>query len=250
VYIIYYILVKRDHGDFIPSYKGHAVFGIVLALLFFQNPISLALALIGASLPDFDHDVKKNNVYILTISGLIIFTIFYFLNLPYLVGIMICLLAIIFYFSSHRGFTHSIFGIAVLTVLISLIIIIGSFVIVSFNINSVAISNEIAIGIIVLFLGILSLHKRFILPFIFLFSFYLIVLQTYPVNYIIIIFSLFLGFLSHLILDSFTPAGLKIFGPFSSKKVHEKFGIAMIILLGVLAIPQFIQVLNFVLENI
>ena len=198
-------------------------------------------------MPDFDHRVKENNVYILIISGLIIFGVLYFLELPYFIGIMICLLAIILHFPSHRGFTHSIFGITILTVLASLIIILGSFIILSFNANSVAISEEIVIWIIVLFLGILSMNKKFILPFILLFPIGVIFLQIYPVNYIMIIFSLFLGFLSHLILDSFTPAGLKIFEPFSSKKVHKNFGIAMIILLGVLAIPQFIKILNFVL---
>ena len=204
------------------------------------------MTLIGASLPDFDHSVKENNVYMLIISGLIIFGVLYLLKLPCFIGIMICLLAIILYFPNHRGFTHSILGIAILTALIFLIIIMGSFIILSFNTNSVAISDEIAIGIIVLFLAILSLNKKFILPFIFLFSIGLIFLQIYHINYTMIIFSLFLGFLSHLILDSFTPAGLKIFEPFSSKKVHGNFGVATIILLGVLAIPQFIKILNFV----
>lgn len=205
------------------------------------------MALVGASLPDFDHNVKENNVYTLIIIGLLIFGILYFLKLPYFIGILICLLAIIFYFSTHRGFTHSIFGIAILTLLIFLIIIMGSFII-SFNIYSVAISEQTAIGIIVLLLGILTINKRLILPFILLFSFGLIFLQLNPVNYITIIFSLFLGFLSHLILDSFTASGLKIFKPFSSKKVHRVFGIATIIVLGALAIPQLIQIFNFVLH--
>lgn len=159
---------------------------------------------------------------------------------------MICLLAMIFYFSSHRGFTHSIFGIAILTILISLIIIIESLIILSFNLNSVAISEKIAIGIIVLFFGVFSLNKRFILPFIFLFVISLLFLQNYPFDYRMIIFPLFLGFLSHLILDSFTPAGLKIFEPFSSKKVHKNFGVALIILLGLLAIPQIIELLKLI----
>ena len=163
---------------------------------------------------------------------------------------MICLLAIIFYFSSHRGFTHSIFGIAILTVLIFLIIFMGHLIILSLAIGPVAISEKIAIWIIVLFLGILSLHKRFIPLFIFLFFIGLVFFQIYDFDYIMIIFSLFLGFLSHLILDSFTPAGLKIFEPFSSKKVHKNFGVAMIILLGLLAIPQLIWIFNFVFHYI
>jgi inner membrane protein len=219
-----------------------------LGLLFFQNPISLALALIGASLPDFDHDVKVNNVHILIITGLVIFGILYFLNLPYFIGILICLLAIIFYFSNHRGFTHSIFGIAILTALIFSIIIMGSFIILSISTGSVAISEKIAIGVMIIFLGILSLNKKLILPFILLFSIGLLFLQVFPVNYIVMIFSIFLGFLSHLILDSFTPSGLKVLKPFSSRKFHKDFGVTTVILLGILAIPQLIQVLNFILD--
>jgi len=198
------------------------------------------LTLIGASLPDFDHDVKKNNVYILIITGLVIFGILYLLSLPYLIGIMICLLAIIFYFSSHRGFTHSIFGITILTVLIFLIIIMGSFTILSLNLKPVIVF-ETALGLMILFLGLISLNKKLILPFILLFFLGLLLLKINPVNYIMMIFSIFLGFLSHLILDSFTPMGVKILTPFSSKKFQKDFGIVMIILLVTLAIPQFIQ---------
>ena len=198
------------------------------------------MTLIGASLPDFDHDVKKNNVYILIITGLVIFGILYLLSLPYLIGIMICLLAIIFYFSSHRGFTHSIFGITILTVLIFLIIIMGSFTILSLNLKPVIVF-ETALGLMILFLGLISLNKKLILPFILLFFLGLLLLKINPVNYIMMIFSIFLGFLSHLILDSFTPMGVKILTPFSSKKFQKDFGIVMIILLVTLAIPQFIQ---------
>lgn len=204
------------------------------------------MALFGASLPDFDHNVNENNVYILIITGLVIFGILYFLNLPYFIGILICLLAMIFYFSSHRGFTHSIFGIIILTVLVFFIIILGSLILLSIKINSVAISEEIAIGGMILFLGILSLNRKLILPFILLFSVGLVFLKSISVNYIILFFSIFLGVLSHLILDSFTPSGVKILVPFSSRKFHKDFGIAMLISLGILSIPQLIQIFKFV----
>jgi len=214
-----------------------------LGLLFFQNPIYLALTLIGASLPDFDHEFRENKVYMLIITGIGISGILYLLNLPYFFGIMICLLAIIFYFSSHRGFTHSIFGISILTVLIVLILVLGSFTLVSLKLELVNVF-EIGIVIIILFLGILFLHRKLILPFLTLFLLGIMFLETFPVNYIMMVFSIFLGFLSHLILDSFTPSGVKILIPFSTRKFHGNFGIIMLFLLGILLIPQFIQVLT------
>ncbi len=44
------------------SYKKHAIFAIILTLPFFPNVFSLALALIAASFPDFDHKVKKKTL--------------------------------------------------------------------------------------------------------------------------------------------------------------------------------------------
>ena len=111
--------------------------------------------------------------------------------------------------------------------------------------ESVAISNELAISIIALFLGVFSLNRKLIVPFIFLFLLGVFFLEIIPINFTWMIFSIFLGFFSHLILDSFTPAGVKIFSPIFSKKFHKSFGIAMLFLLGIIAIPlvipRFIQ---------
>ena len=43
------------------SYKGHTIFALVLALMFFNNPLIIALSVIGANIPDFDHKFKKDN---------------------------------------------------------------------------------------------------------------------------------------------------------------------------------------------
>jgi inner membrane protein len=45
------------------SYKGHSIFAFILALIFFHNPLTIALTIIGANAPDFDHDFKRENVY-------------------------------------------------------------------------------------------------------------------------------------------------------------------------------------------
>ena len=59
------------------SYKGHTIFALVLALMFFNNPLIIALSVIGANIPDFDHKFKKDNVYKMIILGLIVFISLY-----------------------------------------------------------------------------------------------------------------------------------------------------------------------------
>ena len=91
--------------------------------MFFHNPLSIALALIGANVPDFDHKFKKDNVYKIIILGLVVFISLYILKLPYYIGLIIVFLGAVFYFSEHRSFTHSIFGVLTLTSAVSLILI-------------------------------------------------------------------------------------------------------------------------------
>lgn len=93
--------------------------------MFFHNPLLIALTLIGANVPDFDHKFKKDNVYKIIILGLVIFISLYILKLPYYIGLILVFLGVIFYFSEHRSFTHSIFGILVLMASISLILILA-----------------------------------------------------------------------------------------------------------------------------
>ena len=254
------------------------MFSIFLALLFFLNPISIALVLIGANLPDFDHDIKKNNLYKILIIGLIIFIILYIFKLPYYIGIILCCLPIIFYFSNHRGFTHSLLGITVLSILIFLIVISTSAILESiFNSFSIANSQFLALAIMIMGLAIMILNKKLWIPFIIIFSLAIILLLTFlptisintlsqtfhPIlfnsfssnnlqmnifgpftnNLVLIFFPIFLGLLSHLILDSVTPAGIELFRPFSSKKVHKKFAIISLFLVVLLAIGWW----NFIL---
>ena len=69
------------------SYKAHSLFALMLALLYSFNPLIIALVIIGANVPDFDHKFKKDHVYKLIILGLIVFISLYILQLPYLIVI-------------------------------------------------------------------------------------------------------------------------------------------------------------------
>ena len=214
------------------TYKGHSVFALIVSLLFFHSPLLIALTLIGANIPDFDHKFKKDNVYKLIILGLIVFISLYILKLPYYVGLIIVFLGVTFYFSEHRSFTHSIFGVLTLTSAVSLILIWSFQLIVALtDINDYYLIMAILAAII----SVLFLNKNVLMLFLPVFFISLFVFKTGDVNYIEIVLSLFLGVFSHVVLDSFTPSGIKIFAPVSSKKVYRNFGIVSIFALIVLA---------------
>ena len=222
------------------SYKGHSIFAFILSLMFFHNPLTIALTLIGANIPDFDHKFKKENVYKMIILGLIVFISLYILKLPYYIGLIIVFLGVTFYFSEHRSFTHSIFGVLTLTSAVALIVIWGSQLI-----NSVTVidNHYLLMAILIALLSFLFLNKKLLMIFLPLFFIGLFVFPAVEISYLEVVFSLFLGLFSHVVLDSFTPAGIKIFAPISSKKVYRNFGLSMIFLIVFAAILYNIPVL-------
>ena len=228
------------------SYKGHSIFAFILSLMFFYNPLLIALTLIGANIPDFDHKFKKDNVYRMIILGLLVFISLYILKLPYYVGLMVVFLGVVFYFSEHRSFTHSIFGIFTLTAAVSLILIWGSQLI---NAITVIDNYYLLMAVLIALLSFLFLNKKLLMVFIPLFFISLFVIPVTKVTYVEIVLSLFLGLFSHMILDSFTPAGIKIFAPLSSKKVFKNFGLSMIFLLIVISLIYHIPFLFEVFER-
>lgn len=215
------------------SYKGHTIFALILALMFFHNPLIIALSVIGANIPDFDHKLKKDNVYKMIILGLIVFISLYILKLPYYLGLIIVFLGTVFYFSQHRSFTHSIFGVLTLTATVSLILIWAYELLMNITIIP---TSYLFMAILIALLSFLFLNKKLLLIFLPLFFISLFLFGTLTVKYIEIAIGLFLGVLSHIILDAFSPSGIKLFAPISSKKSHKQFGMLSVIILGILAI--------------
>lgn len=200
--------------------------------MFFHSPLLIALTLIGANIPDFDHKFKKDNVYKLIILGLIVFISLYILKLPYLIGLIIVFLGACFYFSEHRSFTHSIFGAVILTSAVSLIVIWAFQLATSFTI----IENQYYIlAIIIALLSFLFLNKKLLMIFLPVFFLSIVFIPFFNINYLEIILAVFIGVFSHIVLDSFTPAGIKIFAPLSSKKVFKQFGLVCIFVLIIFA---------------
>ena len=228
------------------SYKGHSVFALLLALMFFHNPLLIALTFIGANIPDFDHKFKKDHVYKLIILGLIVFISLYILQLPYLIGLIIVFLGVTFYFSEHRSFTHSIFGVLTLTSAVSLIMILGYELVMGVTILN---DSYFVMAVLIAILSFLFLNKKLLMVFLPLFFVSLFFINDFNMTYIEIVLALFLGLFSHVVLDSFTPAGIKIFAPLSSKKVYKRFGLISIFVLITLAIVYNIPVLYKLFEQ-
>ena len=168
--------------------------------MFFHSPLLIALTLIGANIPDFDHKFKKDHVYKLIILGLIVFISLYILKLPYMIGL----------------------------------ILIWSFQLV---ISITDLQNYyLLMAILIALLSFLFLNKNVLMIFLPLFFLSLFIFNTGDINYIELILATFLGLFSHIVLDSFTPAGIKIFAPLSSKKVHSNFGKVSIFVLIAMAL--------------
>lgn len=228
------------------SYKGHSIFALILSLMFFHSPLLIALTLIGANIPDFDHKFKKDNVYKLIILGLIVFISLYILKLPYFIGLIIVFLGVCFYFSEHRSFTHSIFGAIILTASVSLILIWAFLLVINFtNINN----YYFIMAVLIALLSFLFFNKKVLMIFLPLFFISLFILPAGNIDYLEIVFSLFIGLFSHIVLDSFTPSGIKIFAPISSKKVYSNFGKVSIFVLVLLAIIYNAQLLFNLFEQ-
>ena len=210
------------------SYKGHSIFALILSFMFFHSPLFIALTLVGANIPDFDHKLKKDNVYKLIILGLLVFISLYILKLPYYIGLMIVFLGVTFYFSEHRSFTHSIFGVLILTAAVALILIWGYELIVSVTTLG---NYYLLMAILIALLSFLFLNKKVLMIFLPLFFISLFIFPAEEITYLKLTFAIFLGLLSHIVLDAYTPSGIKIFAPLSQKKVHKKFALSMTLIL-------------------
>ena len=214
--------------------------------MFFHSPLLVALALIGANVPDFDHEFKTENVYKMIILGLIVFISLYILKLPYYVGLIIVFLGVTFYFSEHRSFTHSLFGVLTLTSAVSLVLIWGLELILAVTPHN---NQYLLMAILTALISFLFLNRKLLMIFLPVFFISLFIIPYVEFSYIEIALALLLGVFSHIVLDSFTPAGVKIFAPISSKKVYKNFGLSMTFILIALAIIIHVPFLFNLFEN-
>ena len=206
-----------------PSYKKHILFSLIMVLPFFPDVFYLSLAVIGTSIIDFDHLLKIKSLFIMGLMGILLTFLLYLLKLPLILGLLLVFLALIFLVCKDRGFMHSVFGVTLTSVILTLFIIGSYFLIFNFT------SNRLAILIVIIsFLGFLSLNKKLVAPFIVLVVVGMLLLPVPDVNLYSIFGALFLGFLSHITLDLFTPSGVAILNPLSKRKYHKITGLVIL----------------------
>ena len=206
-----------------PSYKEHVLVSIIMVLPFFQDVFYIALAVIGASMIDMDHHVNQKNITILGLLGIILALILYILHLPYLVGVLIALMALLFYLSEHRGFMHSILGIIFISACVAFFVL-GAYIM----LTAYGLSFKLSLIIISLILGIVILNKKIVPIYAFLIILGLIFTTNQAFNIYYVLLAIFLGSLSHVILDLFTKSGVELLNPISSVKFHKLAGFTLL----------------------
>ena len=209
----------------------------------FYDPLAIALAVISANIPDFDHDFKRNHVITIIALGALISLFLYFMGLPYYFGLVIILLGCMFLISSHRGFTHSILGAFLITILLSLFLFFG-IGLSSYDLDFNNSRNLMIFLILIIALALLFLNKRLYPIFLVGIAILVIlvnmsIIPSLKINLTLLVFSIFFGLCSHIILDSFTHSGIKALSPFKDKEYHKKFGIFMFLILAILFVLLF-----------
>ena len=194
-----------------------------MVLPFFQDVFYIALAVIGASMIDMDHHVNQKNITILGLLGIILALILYILHLPYLVGVLIALMALLFYLSEHRGFMHSILGIIFISACVAFFVL-GAYIM----LTAYGLSFKLSLIIISLILGIVILNKKIVPIYAFLIILGLIFTKNQAFNIYYVLLAIFLGSLSHIILDLFTKSGVELLNPISSAKFHKLAGFTLL----------------------
>ncbi len=205
-----------------PSYKEHVLVSIIMVFPFFPEIFYIALAVIGASIMDMDHKVNQKNLTILGLLGIILALILYILKFPYLIGLLIALMALLFYLSEHRGFMHSIIGIFFITGCVSLFVLGAHTLLLEFT------SLKVSLIIISLILGVVILNKKIVPIYAFLIILGLIFSSNIGFNIYYIFLAFFLGCISHVVLDLFTPSGVQLINPISSMKFKKRAGFTLI----------------------
>ncbi|RAP52070.1 MAG: hypothetical protein BZ138_03685, partial [Methanosphaera sp. rholeuAM270] len=193
----------------------------------------------GASIPDMDHENNKNKINIMFVSGIIISLLLVILKGSMISGLIIIFLAITFYYSKHRGLTHSFAGIIVICFLL-LFMMMGFFPVVSSlaQYANYALPNNLSIFLILSLLGYFVVSRKVLTYYVILLAIclFLAPVNIQYINWQLIFIMLFTGAVSHLILDLFTPSGLAVFWPLTDRVFHRNLAAVFIVIWLFLAV--------------
>lgn len=225
------------------SFRSHALAGLLFGLPFVSNIFYLFFALLGASIPDLDHQNNKRKVYSMIGIGVVLSVLLLFLNGDVLSGLILILLGVIFYFSHHRGFTHTLVGIVVLSGLFSFMFMGFVSVLMSLCVHfGMNVPFSTIIFIVMVLMGYFVIHRRYLMLYIMALAIYLVLFgfDSGMFNWYVVFGMFLVGGLSHLILDLRTPAGLSLFKPFIKRKFHNSMALFLFIVWLVCAIGYLV----------
>ncbi|MBO7718752.1 MAG: metal-dependent hydrolase [Methanosphaera sp.] len=221
------------------NYRAHAIAGIIMALPFVPNLFYLFFALIGASICDLDHENNTHKVNSMMITGLALSLILFFFNASSISAVLLIVLSIIFYISKHRGFTHTLLGVVLLPALF-LFMIMGfiSFFNRIFLIMNYPIPHLLVLFVTMAIVGFFVISRKYYILYFMVLGVYLYVvpLDYSAINWTASWIMLFVGAMSHIILDLLTPAGLNLFEPFSPVECHKKWALFFVVIWIILSI--------------
>ena len=123
----------------------------------------------------------------------------------------------------------------------------------SYNLDFNNSRNIMILLILIIALALLFLNKK--LSPVFLVAIAVLVVAVnlgfippLKINLTLLAFSIFFGLCSHIVLDSFTPSGVKAFSPFRDKEYHKKFGVLLFLIMLVIYVLLFPNKLLFYLN--
>lgn len=206
-----------------PSYKKHLIFSLIMIFPFFPDVYYLSLAVIGASVVDLDTSFRYRNLVLMALAGGLLAVTLQFLKITPFPGLILISIALFFFVTQHRGIMHSIPGNALAAACLALFVI--SFQNILMNLTpDPRVSfflTSIILGIIVLNRGLLIIYALFVSIGIFL-------APESTFNFMYVSTALFIGSLSHIILDLFTGSGVKLFDPFSKHRYGKMTGLFIV----------------------
>ena len=91
------------------SYKKHILFSLFIALPFFPDIFYLSLVVIGILIIDLDHPIKEINLSLMEFFSLLLAGILYLFDLPFILGLILFTLVLIFLYISASQINALIF---------------------------------------------------------------------------------------------------------------------------------------------
>ncbi len=201
----------------------------------FPDVYYLSLAVIGASVVDLDNSFRYRNLLIMAILGGILAVLLQYLKITPFPGILLISIAVFFFLAQHRGFVHSIQGVCLTSFCLSVFVLSFQSLLLLFKADYV-----VAIYMTSIIIGIMILNRGLLIVYALLVSVGMFLMPEINFNFLYIYTALFIGSLSHLILDLFSGSGVELFSPLVKHRYGKTAGLFLLTLWAI-----FVLLFNF-----